>query len=224
MFAGNKRYDSPADLPEIIPVFPLPGALLLPRGELPLQIFEPRYLAMVDWALAHDRLIGMIQPVFTATEDELSGNPDLCKVGCAGRITGFVESGDGRYHLTLTGVARFRLLEEIDRHTAFRQARVSFGDFACDLSESDGTSVDRAALLNTLKAYLEANNLETDWESVRKASTEILVNALSMMSPYGPAEKQALLEAPDLKARAETLIAITEMELARSGDPGSTLQ
>ncbi|WP_321344027.1 LON peptidase substrate-binding domain-containing protein [Breoghania sp.] len=224
MYAGNKRYDSPADLPEIIPIFPLPGALLLPRGELPLQIFEPRYLAMVDWALGQDRLIGMIQPVFSTKEEELGGKPELCKVGCAGRITGFVESGDGRYHLTLTGVARFRLGEEIDRRTAFRHARVSFDDYACDLSENDGTSVDRAALLNALKAYLEANNLETDWDAVRKASTEILVNALSMMSPYGPAEKQALLEAPDLKARAETLIAITEMELARSDDPGSTLQ
>ena len=224
MYAGNKRYDGPGDLPQIVPVFPLPGALLLPRGELPLQIFEQRYVAMVDQALAGDRLVGMIQPVFSATEEDLSGNPELCKIGCVGRITALVESGDGRYHLTLTGVSRFRIVEEIDRKTAYRQARVSFDDFSCDLGEADGGSVDRTALLNTLKAYLEANNLETDWDSIRKASTEILVNALSMMSPYGPAEKQALLEAPDLKSRAETLIAITEMELARRGDPGSTLQ
>ena len=224
MYAGNKRYESPADLPQIIPVFPLPGALLLPRGELPLQIFEPRYLAMVDWALAGDRLIGMIQPAFKTAPEELSGNPELCKVGCVGRITALVESGDGRYHLTLTGVSRFKLVEEVDRRTSYRQARVSFDEYKSDLGEADGSSVDRAALLETLKAYLEANNLETDWDSIRKASTEILVNALSMMSPYGPAEKQALLEAPDLKSRAETLIAITEMELARRGDPGSTLQ
>ncbi|PTW63379.1 hypothetical protein C8N35_1011431 [Breoghania corrubedonensis] len=224
MYAGNKRYDGPADLPQIIPVFPLPGALLLPRGELPLQIFEPRYVAMIDAALAGDRLIGMIQPVFATKPEELSGNPELCKVGCVGRITALVESGDGRYHVTLTGVSRFRLIEEIDRKVSYRQARISFDEYAGDLGEADGGSVDRTALLNTLKAYLEANNLETDWDSIRKASTEILVNALSMMSPYGPAEKQALLEAPDLKARADTLIAITEMELARSSDPGSTLQ
>lgn len=224
MYAGNKRYESSADLPQVIPVFPLPGALLLPRGELPLQIFEPRYLAMVDAALGADRLIGMIQPSFSTTQADLSGNPELCKVGCVGRITALMETGDGRYHVTLTGVARFRLTEELDRKTAYRQCRVSFDDFATDFGESEGAEVDRAALLTALKAYLEANNLETDWESIRKASTEILVNALSMMSPYGPPEKQALLEAPDLKSRAETLIAITEMELARRGDPGSTLQ
>ncbi|MDJ0930515.1 LON peptidase substrate-binding domain-containing protein [Breoghania sp.] len=224
MYAGNKRYDKLADLPQVIPVFPLPGALLLPRGELPLRIFEPRYLSMVDWALAGDRLIGMIQPVFSTTPEELSGKPELCKVGCVGRITALVESGYGRYHLTLTGVARFKLVEEIDRRSAYRQARVCFTEYAEDLGEADEEMVDRATLLTTLKAYLEANNLETDWDSIRKASTEILVNALSMMSPYGPAEKQALLEAPDLKSRAETLIAITEMELARRGDPGSTLQ
>lgn len=224
MYAGNKRYDGPADLPTVIPVFPLPGVLLLPRGELPLQVFEPRYLAMVDAALRGDRLIGMIQPALETKAGELAGDPPLCKIGCVGRITALMETGDGRYQLTLTGIARFRLEDELERATPYHQCRVSVDDFAADLHEADGHKVDRVALLRALRAYLEAHNLETDWDSIREASTEILVNALSMMSPYGPAEKQALLEAPDLEARAETLIAITEMELVRGDDPGSTLQ
>jgi uncharacterized protein len=227
MYAGNKSYEDMGDLPASIMVFPLPGVLLLPRGELPLNIFEQRYLNMVDAALRGDRMIGMVQPRFDMGDLDLGGNPPLCSVGCAGRITGFHESGDGRYQITLTGVARFRLEEELDGRQGYRISRISTREFVQDLIESEGEDkVDRAALLRALRAYLTAHNMETDWDSISSASTEILVNALSMMSPYGPREKQALLEAPDLKARADTLIAITELDLARGGgEPGSsTLQ
>ena len=227
MYAGNKSYEGLADLPSSIMVFPLPGVLLLPRGELPLNIFEPRYLNMVDTALRGDRMIGMVQPRFDVGEVDLTGNPPLCSVGCAGRITGFVESGDGRYRITLTGVARFRIDRELDGRQGYRICRVSSGEFVQDLVEAEGEdAVDRTELLRALRSYLKAHNMETDWESISNASTEILVNALSMMSPYGPAEKQALLEAADLKARADTLIAITEMDLARGGGEtgSSTLQ
>lgn len=226
MYAGNKSYEDLADLPSSLLMFPLPGVLLLPRGELPLNIFEQRYLNMVDTALRGDRMIGMVQPRFDLGDVDLAGNPPLCSVGCAGRITGFVETGDGRYSITLTGVARFRIEDELDGRQGFRICHVSAREFVQDLIEAEGEDqVDRAALLRALRSYLDAHNMETDWDSISSASTEILVNALSMMSPYGPAEKQALLEAEDLKARADTLIAITEMDLARGGgETGSTLQ
>ena len=184
----NIEYRGPADLPEIIPVFPLPGALLLPRGQMPLNIFEPRYLSMVDDSFRDGhRLIGMIQPDVTHSPNE--ARPVLFRVGCVGRITQLAESGDGRYILELTGVSRFRVVEELE----------------------------------VLTDFLKANNLKVDWEGIESAPNEALVNALAMMSPYGPAEKQAMLEAPDLKTRAEILIAVTEMDLAKkrtSGDPG----
>ena len=216
MKAGNVAYKHSGDLPEIIPVFPLPESLLLPRAEMPLNIFEPRYLAMVDWALAGDRIIGMVQP------DELARGtrrgPRLCKVGCAGRITSFAETGDGRYMITLTGIVRFRVVEEIRSATLFRQIRVTAEPFAGDFVDSGDEGVDRKAVLKTFRAYLSAHNLEADWESVGRASNETLVNALAMMAPFGAAEKQALLEAPDLRTRAETLVALTEMSLVRNGD------
>lgn len=224
MKAGNCAYCSPDDLPEVLPVFPLPAALLLPRADMPLNIFEPRYVAMVDWALANERLVGMIQP------DDARGpcarGPSLCGVGCAGRITSFAETGDGRYMITLTGVARFRIVDELAVSTAFRQCRVTAAPFAEDFAaRCDETAVDRGAVLKTFRAYLEAHNLEADWESVGRATNETLVNGLAMMAPFGPAEKQALLEAPDLKARAETLVALTEMALAgEPGGPGRALQ
>lgn len=222
MMAGNKTYDDTGDLPVSLVVFPLTGALLLPHCDLPLNIFEPRYLNMVDAALRGDRMIGMVQPRFDGKAADHgsgeAGDPPLCDIGCAGRLTSFRESGDGRYEITLTGVTRFRIESELDKRQGYRVCRISTREFASDLLELEGEDeVDRTALLRALRAYLEANNMETDWESVSRASTGILVNALSMMSPYGPAEKQALLEARDLKTRADTLIAITEMELARDG-------
>lgn len=216
----NAQYRGPVDLPEVIPVFPLPGALLLPRGQMPLNIFEPRYLAMIDDALRDGhRLIGMIQP--DPTHGGKPDKPALYKIGCVGRITQLAESGDGRYLIELTGVARFRLEEELNVATAYRQARVSFAPFADDFIARKGEEgVDRDAVLAALRDFLEANNLKADWDGIEKAPNEALVNALSMMSPYGSAEKQALLEAPDLKTRAEILVAITEIELAKNNNEG----
>jgi Lon protease-like protein len=211
----NVVYRGPADLPRAIPVFPLPGALLLPRGQMPLNIFEPRYLAMIDDAMAdRHRLIGMIQP--DPAHPGSDEKPTLFKIGCVGRITQIAESGDGRYLLQLTGVARFKVEEELKVATAYRQCRVTFVPFADDFIARKGEDeVDRKAVLEALTSFLKANNLKTDWDGVESASNEALVNALAMMSPYGTAEKQALLEAPDLKARAEILVAVTEMDLAK---------
>ena len=207
-------------MPGVIPVFPLPGALLLPRGQMPLNIFEPRYLAMVDDALRDGhRLIGMIQP--DAGHGVQVDKPRLYKIGCAGRITQLAESGDGRYLIELTGVARFRIEEELKVATPYRQCRVTYAPFADDFVARKGeNAVDRSALLSALTEFLKANDLKADWEGIERAPNEALVNALSMMSPYGTAEKQALLEAPDLKTRAEILIAITEIELAKKNTEG----
>jgi len=225
MQVGNKSYRVDTDIPDQVPVFPLSGALLLPGAQLPLNIFEPRYLAMFDDAMSSDRLIGVIQPALVESTSSKGPVEDLCQVGCLGRITSFAETGDGRYVITLGGVCRFRIGEEVvQRQKPYRICRIS--GFLGDLEARDqGAEVDRKALLDSFKAYLEANDLEADWSSVERASTESLVNSLSMMSPYGPAEKQALLEADNLKIRAETLIAITEIALARNSDDyGPVLQ
>jgi len=216
----NAQYRGPVDLPPVISVFPLPGALLLPRGQMPLNIFEPRYLAMIDDALRDGhRLIGMIQP--DAIHAGKADKPPLFTVGCAGRITQLAESGDGRYLIELTGVARFRVEQELPVKTAYRQCRVTFAPFADDFVARKGENdVDREALLVALRAFMKANDLKADWEGIDQAPNEALVNALSMMSPYGPAEKQALLEAPNLKTRAELLVAITEIELAKKNTEG----
>jgi Lon protease-like protein len=218
----NAEYRGPGDLPEVIPVFPLPGALLLPRGQMPLNIFEPRYLAMVDDAFRDGhRLIGMIQPDVTHSPNE--EKPALFGVGCVGRITQLAETGDGRYVLELTGVSRFRVVEELAGLTLYRQCKVDYFPFIDDFTARKGEdAVDREALLAVLADFLKANDLRVDWEGIESAPNEALVNALAMMSPYGPAEKQAMLEAPDLKTRAEILIAITQIDLAKkrtSGDP-----
>ena len=219
----NAEYRGPGDLPEIIPVFPLPGALLLPRGQMPLNIFEPRYLAMVDDAFRDGhRLIGMIQPDVSHSPDE--ANPKLFHVGCVGRITQLAESGDGRYILELTGITRFKVIEENAVLTLYRQCKVDYFPYLDDFTARKGeAAVDREALLKALTQFLDANNLKVDWEGIENAPNEALVNALAMMSPYGPPEKQALLEAPDLKTRAEILVAVTEMDLAKkriSSDTG----
>jgi len=226
MQVGNARYLKPQDLPGILPVMPLTGVLLLPGAQLPLNIFEPRYLAMFDDALAGNRLIGMVQPSFSEGHGESPAGSlvALCQVGCVGRITSFTEIEDGRYIVSLTGICRFRLFDEAHLTKGYRSFRIA--PFAADLTTPDEeTQVDREALLAAFKAYLDANKLEADWESVGRASNTTLVNSMAMMSPYGPAEKQALLEAPDLKTRAETLIAITEIVLARTfGDFETRLQ
>ncbi len=222
--AMNATYRGPADCPEVIPVFPLSGALLLPRGQMPLNIFEPRYLAMIDDALKGERVVGMIQPDPEGGGTEAA--PKLYEVGCAGRITQFAETGDGRYLISLTGISRFRVDEELATATPYRRCRVSYEDFGADfLARAGENEVDRASVIGTLRDFVKANDLKVDWRAIERAPNEALVNALSMMSPFGPREKQALLEAPDLKTRAEVLVAITEIELARGGgDAEPTLQ
>jgi Lon protease-like protein len=218
----NAVYRGPADLAHVVPVFPLPGALLLPRGQMPLNIFEPRYLAMIDDALRDGhRLIGMIQP--DPTHPGNPEKPNLFHVGCIGRITQLAETGDGRYLIQLTGIARFRVERELAVQTLYRQCEVSYAPFADDFIARKGEdAVDRERLLKALSAFLKANRLQADWQGIETAPNEALVNALAMMSPFGVAEKQALLEAPDLKTRAEILVAVTEMELAETNVPGET--
>src|SRR4051794_40282036 len=217
----NAAYRGPQDCPVVIPVFPLPGALLLPRGQMPLNIFEPRYLAMVDDALKGDRIIGMIQPDADAGGSGIT--PRLYQVGCAGRITQFAETGDGRYLVTLTGVARFQVADELSTTTPYRLCRVAFEPFAADFQARAGEEkVDRAGVIKALRDFVEANDLKVEWRGIEQAPNEALVNALCMMSPFGPREKQALLEAPDLKSRAEALIAVTRIELAREADGSKT--
>ena len=218
----NAIYKGPEDLPGVIPIFPLPGALLLPRGQMPLNIFEPRYLEMVDDALRDGhRLIGMIQPD-PAHAGPDPNKPHLFSVGCVGRITQLAESGDSRYLIQLTGISRFRVEQELAIGTPYRQCRVTYAPFIADFTARKGENeVDRKTLLRTLAEFLRVNDLKADWQGIENAPNEALVNALAMMSPYGAAEKQALLEAPDLKTRAEILVAVTEIELAK-GESGET--
>jgi len=219
----NTIYKGPEALPDAIAVFPLPGALLLPRGQMPLNIFEPRYLAMTEDALrSFHRMIGMIQPD-PAHPGSDRNKPNLFRIGCLGRITQFAESGDGRYLIQLTGIARFRIEEELPVSTLYRQCHVNYEPFVDDFVARKGEDqVDRKSLLRALTDFLKANDLKADWEGIENAPNEALVNALAMMSPYGVAEKQAMLEAPDLKTRAEILIAVTEIELAKSKTSGET--
>jgi hypothetical protein len=208
----NRQYASIDELPGVLRLFPLTGALLLPRGELPLNIFEPRYLAMIDSAIASDRLIGMIQPLAGARAEE----PRLYEIGCAGRVTHFTEMGDGRYIITLSGVTRFKILAEEEPSAPFRTARVAFDDFAHDLEPGAGEdNVDRARMTEMLRKFAQASKLDIDWASIDAAPTETLVNALAMMCPFGAREKQSLLEAIDLKTRAEVLIGLAQFDLAQ---------
>jgi Lon protease-like protein len=209
-----KDYNRPADLPQKLPVFPLPGALLLPRADLPLNIFEPRYLEMISDALSGERMIGIIQP---RDDSDTAERPDLMKVGCAGRITSYAETPDGRMLVTLTGVSRFSIKSELAVDTTYRQVVANFKPFAIDLVMDLGAAeVNRPALLTAFKDYLTANNMSADWSEINAASTEVLVNTLSLLAPYPASEKQALLEAPDLKTRADVLVALTEMALSKS--------
>jgi uncharacterized protein len=209
-----KDYNRPADLPQKLPVFPLPGALLLPRADLPLNIFEPRYLEMISDALSGERIIGIIQP---RDDSDTTDRPKLMKVGCAGRITSYAETPDGRMLVTLTGISRFSIKSEMTVATPYRQVVANFKPFAIDLVMDLGANeVNRPALLTAFKDYLSANNMSADWSEINAASTEVLVNTLSLLAPYPASEKQALLEAPDLKTRADVLVALTEMALSKS--------
>jgi Lon protease-like protein len=214
-----RLYTSLDSLPTALPVFPLTGALLLPRGQLPLNIFEPRYLAMVDATMSGNRLIGMIQPT---EHEEKSLKPALSAVGCAGRITAYQETDDGRYLLTLTGICRFRVAEELNADTPFRQIRPDYSTFAGDLVTGNESEFPRERLIAALKDYLSHRDLKADWSSVMNAPAETLVNALAMLCPFQPAEKQALLEAPGWLERVDTLVALLEMAGAPSSG-GQTL-
>ncbi len=221
-----ERYPGPAAMPQRLPVFPLRGAILLPRASLPLQVFEPRYLAMIEDVIASNRLLGIIQPDGGGDESPAGKGNALRKIGTAGRIVAFQELDDGRLLITLTGVTRFEVTSEIESAKPYRLVEIDCTRFAGDFEIGAGEdTVDRQALLKALKAYLEARNLRVDWGAVSRSSTESLVNSLSIVSPYGSEEKQALLEAGDLKTRADMLVALAEMELAAgSGGTGSTLQ
>jgi len=209
----RKPYRTLDDLPKQVAVFPLSGALLLPRGALPLNVFEPRYLAMVDAALAGNRLIGMIQP---SEPEEHTLKPALSQVGCLGRITSFRESEDHRYQITLTGVCRFRVAQELSADTPYRQVLCDYSTFGGDLVSGDDSDLPRERLMAALKNYLARRDLKADWQSVMNAPPEHLVNALAMLCPFEPAEKQALLEAPGWNERVATLVALLEMSDARS--------
>ena len=220
------HYRKIEDIPKRIPLFPLPEAILLPRTNLPLNIFEPRYLSMIEDVLAGDRLIGMVQPVGLEGGDipvPIDGQIELRKIGCAGRITAFQETEDGHCLITLSGIARFETVQEIDIDTPYRMWDVNYSNYSSDVVQGFGEDdIDRDYLLLVLKEYLRANSLEADWSSIRKSSNEFLVNTLSIISPYGVEEKQALLEAADLKIRADVLIALAQMELAAPEDGSGT--
>jgi len=207
---------SVADLPDSIPLFPLPGALLLPRARLPLHIFEPRYLAMLDDALkTPQRLIGMIQPLGTP-----GGQSErLHRIGCAGRVTSFTETSDGRYMISLTGISRFRVRQEQPGFTPYLKANVDWGEFARDLGPTEeDPEFDREAFLKLLGRFFDARELAADWDSLREAEDELLINSLSMLSPFEVEDKQALLEAPTLADRRQTLVTLIEFALHSGPD------
>jgi Lon protease-like protein len=208
-------YGGVEDLPAVVPVFPLEGALLLPRGGLPLNIFEPRYLNMIDDVMAGDRVLGMVSTTAGGTRDR----PALAGVGCLGRVTSFSETSDGRYLITLTGLCRFGLADELPVQTPYRQVRADYGRFADDLqAPADDARIDRDRLLDALRAYLDTRGLAIEWETARSAPAEALVNSLSMALPFGAPEKQALLEAASLPDREAVLVALLEIEAANLGD------
>jgi uncharacterized protein len=218
-----KRPSSPADLPDIVPVFPLSGALLLPFAHRPLNIFEPRYIEMVDQALAGNRLIGLIQPQDTS-EESPKGRDPLQTVGCLGRLTHWEENGEGRYFIVLEGVTRFEALQEVTMRMPYREFRISAERFALDFDRLHGEeAVDRQRFLKMMRDYAEFAEFDLNWDEIKKTGTADLVNFCCMVSPYGAAEKQVLLEARSLEDRAETLIAMAEYEMARGGKAAAPL-
>lgn len=227
----DERYPSIDVLARTIPVFPLNGVLLLPRANLPLNIFEPRYVQMIDDAISGARLIGVAQParqLSSGQESPQGKSVPLRQTGCVGRITAYQELDDGRLIVQLAGICRFTVVTENETPRLYRTLTVDYAAFAHDLVPGEGADeVDRDALLAALKRFTEARDLKADWPSIQRSENEQLVNALSVMCPYGPEEKQALLEAKDLKTRANLLIALAEMEIAageRGGGSGTMLQ
>ena len=202
------------DLPKEIPVFPLTGVLLLPHGKLPLNIFEPRYLSMIKTALAGHRIVGMIQPTGPNEGDQ----PAIYTTGCAGRITAFNESEDGHYLVTLSGLSRFDIAKELSLRDGYRVAVPDWAPYRTDLTEETDVGIDRDRMLGALRGYFAINNVDANWDAIKDTTTELLVNALAMMCPFEPNEKQALLEASSLADRANVMVALLEMSLAANDD------
>jgi len=203
-----------SDLPREIGLFPLVGVLLLPHGQVPLQVFEPRYLSLVDWALGHGRLIGMLQPRADGTSGEsVPDTAPLHAIGCLGRLTGFEEGEGGKLQITLKGLIRFRLLEELPLLDGFRRARVDYEPFRQDLAADSETPIDRDRLMRALKAFLKRRGISANWEALTGLPGEALVSLVAMLTPFEPSEKQALLEAPGLAERAKLLVGLLEMGL-----------
>jgi Lon protease-like protein len=212
------------DLPRVIPIFPLTGVLLLPTGKLPLNIFEPRYLAMIRDTLADEqRIIGMLQPRVPYLEDNRGagglGNdePDLYKTGCAGRITSFTESDDGRYMLTLAGICRFDIAEEVNGKEGYRRILADYRRFRNDIGDEPEADIDRDRLLASVKEYFALQNIEASWDAILATPDDKLITSLAMTCPFGPNERQALLEAQTLSSRADIVITLLEMALLENG-------
>ena len=208
------------NLPSEIPIFPLTGVLLLPGGKLPLNIFEPRYLSMTSAALGGDRMIGMIQP----TGDNEGAQQSVYRTGCVGRLTSFNETEDGRHLITLSGFIRFDICEELPLRDGFRTVIPDWTPYRNDLAEDDTTGIDREKMLRSLKSYFAANQVDANWDAIKDTPTDQLVTALAMMCPFQPSEKQALLEASSLIDRADVMVALLEMSLARNDDTGHRYQ
>jgi Lon protease-like protein len=211
-------HPAPDALPAEFAVFPLPGALLLPRGKLPLNIFEPRYLAMTEDSLAAGRMFGMIQPDPNAPTGD--SGPGLYQVGCLGRLSSFSETDDGRFLITLTGLARFRISQELAMRNGYRRVRADFTPFLSDLDQaSRPIGVERESLLTALRSYFARRSVDANWDAIRRMPDDTLVVTLSMVCPFEPAEKQALLEAPTEADRAATLLALLQMGAAANDEP-----
>ncbi len=220
------RYRGPDDLPRTVPVFPLTGCILLPRSSLPLNIFEPRYLTMINDAMSEARVIGIIQPQASggATESPSGKSYSLRQTGCAGRITSYTETDEGRILVTLTGISRFEVVSERQTAKPYRICEITTVTFEDDFISGHGQDeVDWDKFLTILKNYLETRKLVADWQSIQRSPAEMLINTLSMISPYGPEEKQALLEARDLKTRSEVLMALAEMDMASPDNGGGSM-
>lgn len=218
-----ERPRSPDELPHSVPIFPLSGALLLPFGQRPLNVFEPRYVEMVDAALRGDRMIGLVQPEDTSVESP-RGRAPLQHIGCLGRLTHFEDNGDGRYFIILDGICRFEIVSELLATTPYRQCVISAEKFTSDFEHGfGGDAVDRSRFVKMMRDYADFANIEMNWEEIERTAISDLVNFCCMVSPYGAAEKQALLEAETLVERAETLIAMAEYEMARGGAESAPL-
>ncbi|MFN3233015.1 MAG: LON peptidase substrate-binding domain-containing protein [Alphaproteobacteria bacterium] len=215
------KLDDWTELPSRLPVFPLAGALLLPRGTLPLNIFEKRYRDMVEDVIRGDRVIGMVQPLDPESQES---EPEIYDVGCAGRMTAFQEVEDGRYVVTLTGIRRFRIINELDRTTGYRQCAVDYTEFMHDFEPETADNADRDEFLQIIRQYVDVQGYQVDWDMIENTDTETLIHAGATLAPWAPSEKQALLEAPNVCDRYDVLMALYRMAVAQATGTGMQLQ